>query len=238
LGWTRCFGRSGFTRPGQLYEPVDRVAALLSRGEGRADPGGRDHGGGVDVVVHCGWDRLCGHGVQHDPVVYLLFDVRISADWGFDVVGGRHQGEGFSAGGDGGRTTLNGEGLQHEDGHSHLLASTIPNLLTYDPAFAYEMAVIIQDGMRRMYQENEDLFYYLTLYNENYVMPPMPEGVEEGILRGLYRFKAGPARSKHKAHLLASGPMVRLAMRPRRFLRKVSCLRRYLECHQLQVIAQ
>src|SRR5205807_6413888 len=90
-----------------------------------------------------------------------------------------------------GRTSLNGEGLQHEDGHSLILASTIPTLLTYDPAFAYEVAVIIADGMKRMFVNGEDVFYYLTLYNENYLMPPMPAGVEEGILKGLYRFKTG-----------------------------------------------
>ena len=83
-----------------------------------------------------------------------------------------------------GRTTLNGEGLQHQDGHSQLLATTVPTLMAYDPAFAYELAVIIQDGMRRMYQEMEDLFYYITLYNENYTQPEMPAGVEQGVLRG------------------------------------------------------
>ena len=100
--------------------------------------------------------------------------------------------KGFLLGATSGRTTLNGEGLQHQDGHSLILSSTIPTLLTYDPAFTYEVAVIVADGLRRMYVEGEDIFYYLTLYNENYEMPPMPEGVEEGILKGLYKFKAGP----------------------------------------------
>jgi pyruvate dehydrogenase E1 component len=117
-----------------------------------------------------------------------------------------------------GRTTLNGEGLQHEDGHSLLLASTIPTLLTYDPAFAFEIAVIVQDGMRRMYQEGEDIFYYLTLYNENYAMPPMPEGVEEGILKGLYKFNAGPEHRKLKAHLFGSGPIIRSALKAQEIL--------------------
>src|SRR5204863_3039737 len=99
--------------------------------------------------------------------------------------------KGFLLGATAGRTTLNGEGLQHEDGHSHLVAGTVPNLMAYDPAFAYELAVIIQDGMRRMYQAGENLFYYLTLYNENYAMPAMPEGAEQGILKGLYKFKSG-----------------------------------------------
>jgi len=141
--------------------------------------------------------------------------------------------KGFLLGATAGRTTLNGEGLQHEDGHSLLLASTIPTLVTYDPAFAYEIAVIIQDGMRRMYQESEEIFYYLTLYNENYTMPPMPQGVEEGILKGLYRFKASPhpqplshpmgeggRRSGEglKAHIFASGPIIRSALKAQQIL--------------------
>src|SRR5207244_8809674 len=111
-----------------------------------------------------------------------------------------------------GRTTLNGEGLQHEDGHSQLSAIAHPTLMAYDPAFAYELAVIIQDGMRRMYQDGEDIFYYLTLQNENYPMPPMPEGAEEGILKGLYKFKPGPEGKKHKAHIIGSGAIMRSAL--------------------------
>jgi pyruvate dehydrogenase E1 component len=113
---------------------------------------------------------------------------------------------------------LNGEGLQHQDGHSLLLSSTIPTLITYDPAFTYELAVIIADGMKRMYVEGEDVFYYLTLYNENYAMPPMAEGVEDGILKGLYKFKAGPEKKKHKAHILGSGPIIREALRAQQIL--------------------
>jgi pyruvate dehydrogenase E1 component len=126
--------------------------------------------------------------------------------------------KGFLLGATAGRTTLNGEGLQHQDGHSHILASTIPTLLTYDPAFGYEIAVIIADGLRRMYQDAEDVFYYLTLYNENYPMPAMPEGVEEGILKGLYRFKAGATGKTHKAHLLGSGPIMNQALRAQQIL--------------------
>ena len=145
--------------------------------------------------------------------------------------------KGFLLGATAGRTTLNGEGLQHEDGHSLILASTIPTLLTYDPAFAYEIAVIIADGMRRMFAEGEDIFYYLTLYNENYAMPPMPPGVEQGILNGLYKFKPGPegsgtgvppvscSASSHgrdaratKAHLFGSGPILNQALRAQQIL--------------------
>ncbi|HMO65510.1 MAG TPA: pyruvate dehydrogenase (acetyl-transferring), homodimeric type, partial [Verrucomicrobiota bacterium] len=103
-------------------------------------------------------------------------------------------------------------GLQHQDGHSHLAASTVPNLRAYDPAFAYEIAVIIHDGLTRMYAQGEDCFYYLTLFNEMHPHPPMPAGVEEGILRGLYKFKAGAEGGKHKAHLLGSGPIILSAL--------------------------
>jgi len=144
--------------------------------------------------------------------------------FGFQRIGdliwaaGDMRAKGFLLGATAGRTTLNGEGLQHEDGHSHILASTVPNLRTYDPAFSYEIAVIIIDGMRRMYRDGEQVFYYLTLANENYAMPPMPNGVEEGILKGLYKFRSGPARRKLKAHLLGSGPILREALRAQEIL--------------------
>jgi pyruvate dehydrogenase E1 component len=144
--------------------------------------------------------------------------------FGFQRVGdlmwlaGDMMARGFLLGATAGRTTLNGEGLQHEDGHSLLLASTIPNLMVYDPAFAYEVAVIVQDGLRRMYRENENVFYYLTLYNENFAMPAMPEGAAPGILSGLYRFADGPVGKTHRAHLLASGSIVRQALRAQEIL--------------------
>src|SRR5262249_1740600 len=121
---------------------------------------------------------------------------------------------GFLLGGTAGRTTLMGEGLQHQDGHSHILASTVPNLMAYDPAFAFEIAAIIQDGIRRMYQEGESIFYYITLGNENYPQPPMPDGeaVREGILRGMYRFRPAPAIKKPavktRIHLLGSAAIL------------------------------
>jgi pyruvate dehydrogenase E1 component len=126
--------------------------------------------------------------------------------------------KGFLLGATAGRTTLNGEGLQHQDGHSHLLASTIPTLLTYDPAFAYEVAVIVRDGIKRLYTDGEEYFYYLTLYNENYEMPEMPEGAEPGILKGLYRLKAAPKGKRHKAHIFGSGPLLREALRAQEIL--------------------
>jgi len=116
---------------------------------------------------------------------------------------------GFLLGGTAGRTTLNGEGLQHEDGHSHLISATIPNCVSYDPTFAYELAVIIQNGLKRMVQDQEDVYYYLTLMNENYEHPEMPKGVEEGIIKGMYSFKTSSSKSKAKVQLLGSGVILR-----------------------------
>jgi pyruvate dehydrogenase E1 component len=115
---------------------------------------------------------------------------------------------GFMLGGTAGRTTLNGEGLQHEDGHSHLLFSVVPNCRAYDPAFGYEVAVIVQDGLRRMVSEQEDVFYYVTLMNENYAHPPMPEGAEEGILRGMYQLRKSSRRRGPRVQLLGSGTIL------------------------------
>jgi pyruvate dehydrogenase E1 component len=117
--------------------------------------------------------------------------------------------KGFLLGGTAGRTTLNGEGLQHQDGHSHLLAYPVPNLIAYDPAFAYELAVIIRDGIKRMYEAQENVFYYITLMNENYPMPEMPAGVEEGILKGMYKFISSQKKNlKLKANLFGSGTIL------------------------------
>ncbi|MGH9660381.1 MAG: transketolase-like TK C-terminal-containing protein, partial [Bryobacteraceae bacterium] len=121
------------------------------------------------------------------------------------------RGKGFLMGGTAGRTTLAGEGLQHQDGHSVVLASTVPTCATYDPACSYEIAVIIQDGIRRMYQNREDRFYYIALYNEDYAMPAMPEGAAEGILRGIYLFKAAPS-GRAALQLFGSGPMLNEAL--------------------------
>src|SRR5690606_4444872 len=132
---------------------------------------------------------------------------------------GDQRGRGFLLGATAGRTTLNGEGLQHEDGHSHLLAATVPNLVTYDPAYAYELAAILQDGLRRMVAENEDVFYYVTLYNENYRQPAMPEGAREGILAGHYRLKASDlAPDRPRVQLLGSGPLLNEALRAQTIL--------------------
>ena len=116
---------------------------------------------------------------------------------------------GFLLGATAGRTTLNGEGLQHEDGHSHLMSATIPNCVSYDPTYAYELAVIIQAGLARMVQNQEDVYYYITLMNENYEHPDMPKGIEADILKGMYHFRRAPAKAKHTVQLLGSGTIFR-----------------------------
>jgi len=118
---------------------------------------------------------------------------------------GDQRARGFLLGATAGRTTLNGEGLQHEDGHSHVLSSAIPNCVSYDPTFGYELAVIIQDGLRRMVTDQEDVFYYITVMNENYEHPAIPAGAEEGILKGLYLWRESKSKSKSRAQLMARG---------------------------------
>jgi pyruvate dehydrogenase E1 component len=126
---------------------------------------------------------------------------------------------GFLLGGTAGRTTLAGEGLQHQDGHSHLLSLAVPNLISYDPAYAFEIAVIIEDGIRRMYTEGESIFYYLTLMNENYEMPAMPDGVRDGILKGMYKLRAaGKKKAKARAQLLGSGAILNEVVKAQQIL--------------------
>jgi pyruvate dehydrogenase E1 component len=208
-----------YSSKGQLYEPVD-IKSLLYYHEakdGQILEEGITEAGSMSSFIAAG-TSYASHG-KHMIPFYIYYSM-----FGFQRIGdlvwlaGDIKAKGFMLGATAGRTTLNGEGLQHEDGHSLLLASTIPTLLTYDPAFAYEVAVIIADGMRRMFVNNEDVFYYLTLYNENHTMPPMPPGVEEGILKGLYRFKAGADGKKLKAHIFGSGPIINQALRAQQIL--------------------
>jgi pyruvate dehydrogenase E1 component len=140
-------------------------------------------------------------------IYYSMFGLQRVGDLAWAA--GDMRARGFLLGGTAGRTTLNGEGLQHEDGHSHLLAATIPNCVSYDPTFAYELAVIIQDGLRRMFKEQEDVYYYITLMNENYPHPAMPAGAEEGIRRGMYLFRDGGDAPGPRVQLLGSGTILR-----------------------------
>ncbi len=212
-----------YSSKGQLYEPVDRQSLLYysERKDGQILEEGITEAGSMSSFIAAG-TAYATHGTHMIPfyIYYSMFGFQRIGDlfW----LAGDIRARGFLLGATAGRTTLNGEGLQHQDGHSLLAASTIPTLLAYDPAFAYETAVIIADGLARMYGRGEDVFYYLALYNENYVMPPMPAGVEDGILKGLYRFKAGPEKKKTKlkAHILGSGPIINQALRAQEILEK------------------
>ncbi len=208
-----------YAHRGQLYEPVDRGSLLYyhESKDGQILEEGITEAGAMSSFIAAG-TAYATHGVNMIPF-YTYYSM-----FGFQRVGdlmwlaGDIKAKGFLLGATAGRTSLNGEGLQHQDGHSLLLASTIPTLRTYDPAFAYEVAVIVADGLRRMYRDGEELCYYLSLYNENYAMPPMPEGVEPGILDGLYRFRSGPEGLAHRAHLLGSGPLIHEALRAQTIL--------------------
>jgi len=208
-----------YSSKGQLYEPVDSKSLLYynETKDGQILEEGITEAGSMASFVAAG-TSYATHGRYMVPfyVYYSMFGFQRIGDlmW----LAGDIRAKGFLLGATSGRTTLNGEGLQHQDGHSLILSSTIATLVTYDPAFTYELAVIVADGLRRMYVEGEDIFYYLALYNENYEMPPMPEGVAEGILKGLYRFKAGPEKKTLKAHILGSGPIIREALRAQQIL--------------------
>ncbi len=216
----RTFGMDGLFREigiyspkGQLYEPVDSATSLPyhEAKDGQILEEGINEAGSMASFTAAG-TAYATHGIHMIPfyIYYSMFGFQRIGDqmW----LAGDIMAKGFLLGATAGRTTLNGEGLQHEDGHSLLLASTVPNLLAYDPAFAYEIAVILQDGLRRMVAEGENIFYYITLYNENLLMPAMPEGCAQGVLKGLYKFKPGPAGRKHKAQILGSGPILRCAL--------------------------
>ena len=165
-------------------------------------------------------------------VYYSMFGFQRTGDLAWAA--GDMRARGFLVGGTSGRTTLNGEGLQHEDGHSHILSATIPNCVSYDPTFSYEVAVIVRDGLRRMIDEQEDVFYYLTLLNENYPHPAMPAGAEEGIVKGMYLFKA--ATPEPRAIACSSSAAARScarSSRARSCLRRISASSRHLERDEL-----
>src|SRR5690606_12914026 len=205
---------------GQLYTPQD--ADTLSYY--KEDKTGQILQIGIDEAgALCAWTAAgtayANHGVNMIPF-YLFYSM-----FGFQRVGdfiwaaGDSQVRGFLVGGTSGRTTLAGEGLQHQDGHSQILSSTVPNLLSSDPAFAYEIAVIVREGIRRMYEENEDIFDDLTVGNENYIQPPMPDGAEEGSLRGMYRFRKSEKAGKGpRAQLLGSGAILNEVIRAQEML--------------------
>jgi pyruvate dehydrogenase E1 component len=193
---------------GQRYEPVDSDLVLSYREatDGQVLEEGITEAGSMASFQAAG-TAYAGHGIATIPfyIFYSMFGFQRTGDqmWAFADARGR----GFLMGATAGRTTLTGEGLQHDDGHTQILASTIPNLRAYDPAFAYELAAVVRDGIERMHgPKPEDVFYYITLYNENYQMPPMPEGLDAAdIVRGLYRWAEAPEGTERHATLLFSG---------------------------------
>jgi pyruvate dehydrogenase E1 component len=207
-----------YAHTGQLYEPVDSDQLLYYREakDGQILEEGITEAGSMSSFVAAG-TSYSSHGVPMIPIFiyYSMFGFQRIGDLLWAACDMRAKG--FMIGGTAGRTTLNGEGLQHQDGHSHLFALAYPTVRAYDPAFVYEVAVIMLEGMDRMYAKGEDWIYYITVYNENYEMPSMPAGCEEGILKGMYRLKdvaaAKPAEAVPHVNLFGSGAILREVLR-------------------------
>jgi len=215
---SRTFGMEGMFRQlgiyshvGQLYTPQDADQLMFYKEDkkGQVLQEGINEAGAMSSWIAAA-TSYSTNGMPMIPffIFYSMFGFQRVGDLAWAA--GDMRARGFLLGGTAGRTTLNGEGLQHEDGHSHILASTIPNCVSYDPTFSYELAVILQDGLRRMYKEQEDIYYYITVMNENYAHPTMPDGVEKGILKGMYLFREGKAKKNApKVQLLGSGTILR-----------------------------
>ncbi len=214
---SRTFGMEGMFRQlgiwsqvGQLYTPQDADQLMFYKEDkhGQVLQEGINEAGGLCDWIAAG-TAYSTHNVPMIPffIYYSMFGFQRVGDLIWAAADQRTRG--FLMGGTAGRTTLNGEGLQHEDGHSHLMSATVPNCISYDPTYAYELAVIIQDGLRRMYVEQEDVFYYITVMNENYSHPAMPKGIELDILKGMYKFRHGEESKAPRVQLLGSGTIFR-----------------------------
>jgi pyruvate dehydrogenase E1 component len=225
---SRTFGMEGLFRQigiwnqdGQKYVPqdADQLMFYKETKDGQILQEGINEAGAMADWIAAG-TAYSVHGVQMIPVYvfYSMFGLQRTMDliW----AAGDQRARGFLIGGTAGRTTLNGEGLQHEDGHSHILAGTVPNCVSYDPTFAYEVAVIVQDGLRRMFAEQEDVFYYLTVMNENYEHPAMPDGAEAAIIKGMYQFAKGSASNGPRVQLLGSGAIFRESLHAAHLLKE------------------
>ncbi len=221
FGMESLFRQVGiYSHVGQNYEPVDKESLLYYKEltDGQILEEGITEAGSMSSFIAAG-TSYASHGVNMIPffIFYSMFGFQRIGDliW----AAGDARTRGFLVGGTSGRTTLAGEGLQHQDGNSHVLALTLPNLHTYDPAFAYEIAVIVKNGIYRMFEKQEDIFYYITVMNEFYTQPPMPDDVEEGILKGMYRYrKSSKKKAAPKAHLLGSGAILNEAIKAQELL--------------------
>jgi pyruvate dehydrogenase E1 component len=198
-----------YAAKGQLYDPVDADEVMYYKEDARGQilQEGITEAGATASWLAAG-TSYANHGVQMVPfyIFYSMFGFQRVADliW----AAGDSQARGFLLGGTSGRTTLAGEGLQHQDGHSQVVAATVPNCRAYDPTYHYELAVILHEGLERMYRDGENVFYYVTVLNENYSHPPMPEGVRDGIVKGMYLLREGPS-GKLRVQLLGSGAILR-----------------------------
>jgi pyruvate dehydrogenase E1 component len=221
FGMDPLFRQCGiYAHTGQLYEPVDSEQFLYYREakDGQILEEGITEAGSMSSFIAAGTAHTT-HGINMIPffVYYSMFGFQRIGDLIWAAADARCRG--FLLGGTAGRTTLNGEGLQHEDGHSHLFSAAYPTVHSYDPAYAYETAIIVMDGLRRMYEECEDCMYYITLYNENYKMPAMPEDVTEGIVKGLYKLSVTEGDKKQpRVQLFGSGPILRESLRAQEIL--------------------
>ena len=220
FGMESLFRQVGiYASSGQLYEPVDSKMLLYYKEakDGQILEEGITEAGSMSSFIAAG-TAYSTHGTNTIPffIYYSMFGMQRIGDlvWAAADM----QCRGFMLGGTAGRTTLAGEGLQHQDGNSHVLALPVPNLRAYDPAFAFELAVILEDGIQRMYRDGENIFYYITVMNEQYAMPPMPEGSREGILRGMYRYRAAEKKGKLRAQLFGSGTILREALKAQEIL--------------------
>jgi len=214
---SRTFGMEGlfrqigiFNQQGQLYEPVDKDQVMYYREDkaGQILQEGINEAGGMSSWIAAATSYSSNNRVMIPfYTFYSMFGMQRVGDlvW----LAGDIRARGFLMGGTAGRTTLNGEGLQHEDGHSHIMAATVPNCIPYDPTYGHEVAVIIQDGLRRMVENQEDVFYYITIMNENYPQPGLKEGQEEGILKGMYLLREGQAGAANRVQLMGSGTILR-----------------------------
>jgi pyruvate dehydrogenase E1 component len=213
----RTFGMEGlfrqigiFSQQGQLYEPVDKDQVSYYREDkaGQILQEGINEAGAMSSWIAAATSYSTNNRVMIPfYTFYSMFGLQRIGDLAWAA--GDMRARGFLLGGTAGRTTLNGEGLQHEDGHSHVLASTIPNCMPYDPTFAHEVAVILHDGLKRMVEQQEDVFYYITLMNENYSHPGLQAGQEDGILKGMYRLKISGKTASNRVQLMGSGTILR-----------------------------
>jgi pyruvate dehydrogenase E1 component len=221
FGMDALFRQIGIYAPfGQKYDPVDSALMLsyTEKKDGQLLEEGITEAGAMASFTAAGTSYSV-HGEPTIPfyIFYSMFGFQRTGDliWAF----GDARGRGFLMGATAGRTTLTGEGLQHDDGHSLVLASTVPNVISYDPAFAYELATVVKNGLKRMYEDLEDIFYYITIYNENYRMPPRPEGVtDEMILSGIYRYRPAPEVDGPRVQLFGSGSILRMALQAQEML--------------------